>query len=60
MIRFSEILMRFFEPVSVTIWGEFFREISIDKKPSRKTGIANDNIDQLRDLKKIFLKVVKT
>ena len=28
----------------------------LDKKPSRKTGIANDNIDQLRDLKNFFLK----
>ena len=26
----------------------------LDKKPSRKTGIANDNIDQLRDLKNSF------
>ena len=26
---FPRFLMRFFEPVSVTIWGEFFREISI-------------------------------
>ena len=29
---FPRFLMRFFEPVSVTIWGEFFREISIQTK----------------------------